>query len=79
MTAQELATAVQYEIPAVYVVANNAGWIAIRDLQAAVYGVERALGAEFLEGGVPGGAPQSPDLVALAHSFGCCAERVSVP
>ncbi|MBU1751529.1 MAG: thiamine pyrophosphate-binding protein, partial [Chloroflexi bacterium] len=30
MTAQELATAVQYDIPVVYVVANNAGWIAIR-------------------------------------------------
>ncbi len=42
MTAQELATAVQYDIPVVYVVANNVGWIAIRDLQAAVYGEERA-------------------------------------
>lgn len=79
MTAQELATAVQYDIPAVFVVANNAGWIAIRDLQAAVYGVDRAIGAEFLERGVPGGVPQSPDLVALARSFGCYAERLSVP
>ncbi len=47
MTAQELATAVQYDIPVVYVVANNIGWIAIRDLQAAVYGEDRAVGAEF--------------------------------
>ncbi len=45
MTAQELATAVQYDIPVVYVVANNIGWIAIRDLQAAVYGEDRAVGA----------------------------------
>jgi acetolactate synthase-1/2/3 large subunit len=79
MTAQELAVAVQYGIPVVYVVANNAGWIAIRDLQAAVYGPERATGAEFLEGGRPEGGPQSPDLVALARSFGCYAEQVSLP
>jgi len=75
MTAQELATAVQYDIPAVYVVANNVGWIAIRDLQAAVYGEQRAVGAEFLKDG----APVSPDLTALARAFGCYAERVSAP
>jgi acetolactate synthase-1/2/3 large subunit len=75
MTCQELATAVQYGIPAVYVVANNAGWIAIRDLQAAVYGEERAVGAEFLKEGVP----VSPDLAALARAFGCHGERISAP
>jgi acetolactate synthase-1/2/3 large subunit len=75
MTAQELATAVQTNIPAVFVVANNAGWIAIRDLQAAIYGEERASGAEFLQDG----APVSPDLAALARAFGCHAERVSAP
>ncbi len=75
MTAQELATAVQYDIPAVYVVANNVGWIAIRDLQAAVYGEERSVGAEFLKGG----APVTPDLAALARAFGCHAERISAP
>ncbi len=75
MTVQELATAVQYDIPAVYVVANNAGWIAIRDLQAAAYGEERAEGAEFLKSG----DPISPNLTALARAFGCHAERVSAP
>jgi acetolactate synthase-1/2/3 large subunit len=70
-----LATAVQYNLPVVYVVANNAGWIAIRDLQADVYGQERALGAEFLRDG----APVSPDLAALAHALGCHAERISAP
>jgi len=75
MTCQELATAVQYGIPAVYVVANNAGWLAIRDLQAAVYGEERAAGAEFLREG----APVTPDLAALARAFGCHGERVSAP
>jgi len=75
MTVQELATAVQYDIPALYVVANNMGWIAIRDLQAAVYGEERAVGAEFLKGA----EPISPDLAALARAFGCYAEQVSTP
>jgi len=75
MTVQELATAVQYHIPVVYVVANNGGWIAIRDLQAAVYGPERAVGAEFLRDG----QPISPDLAAIARGFGCYAERISAP
>ena len=75
MTAQELATAVQYDLPVVYVVANNHGWIAIRDLQAAVYGEERAQGAEFLKNG----EPLTPDLAALARAFGCYAERISSP
>ena len=75
MTIQELATAVQYNIPAVFVVANNAGWIAIRDLQAAVYGEDRAQGAEFLRGG----APVSPDLAGIARAFGCHAENISAP
>ncbi len=75
MTVQELATAVQYDLPVVYVVANNAGWIAIRDLQAAVYGPERAAGAEFLKDG----RPISPDLAAIARGFGCYAERISAP
>jgi acetolactate synthase-1/2/3 large subunit len=79
MTAQELATAVQYNIPVVYVVANNVGWIAIRDLQAAVYGTERAVGAEFLKGDGPGSSPVSPDLAALAQAFGCHGERISAP
>ncbi len=75
MTVQELATAVQYDLPVVYVVANNAGWIAIRDLQAAVYGPARAAGAEFLKDG----RPISPDLAAIARGFGCYAERISAP
>jgi len=75
MTCQELATAVQYRIPVVYVVANNVGWIAIRDLQAAVYGEERAVGAEFLQDD----EPVTPNLAALARAFGCQAERISAP
>jgi acetolactate synthase-1/2/3 large subunit len=73
MTVQELATAVQYNIPVVYMVANNIGWMAIRDLQADVFGQERAFGAEFLKDGVP----ITPDLAGVARAFGCHAERIS--
>jgi acetolactate synthase-1/2/3 large subunit len=75
MTVQELATAAQYNIPVVFVVANNTGWIAIRDLQAAVYGEGRAQGAEFIKDG----SPISPDLAGLARAFGCYGERISAP
>lgn len=75
MTIQELATAVQLGLPVVYVVANNSGWMAIRDLQAAVYGPERAVGAEFLKEG----EPISPDISSLARAFGCHAQWVSEP
>jgi len=47
MTCQELATAVQYEIPVVYCVLNNYGWLSIRDLQLDVYGVNRGFATEF--------------------------------
>jgi acetolactate synthase-1/2/3 large subunit len=79
MTVQELATAVQYAIPAVYVVANNVGWIAIRDLQAAVYGEARARGAEFRRGPGLDGEPVTPSLAEIARAFGCHGERISAP
>ena len=66
MTVQELATAAQYSIPVVYIVANNAGWQSIRDLQRATYGDERAIAAEFR---TPAGEPSEPDLVAIARGL----------
>jgi acetolactate synthase I/II/III large subunit len=72
---QELATAAQYDIPVVLVVANNAGWIALRDLQAAVYGPERTVGAEFRKGH----EPVTPDLASLARGFGCYSEWITSP
>jgi acetolactate synthase-1/2/3 large subunit len=75
MTIQELATAAQYDIPVVLVVANNAGWIALRDLQAAAYGPERTVAAEFLKGQ----EPVTPDLASLARGFGCYSEWITSP
>ncbi len=73
MTIQELATAAQYDIPVVLVVANNAGWMGLRDLQAAAYGPVRTVGAEFGKGR----EPVTPDLASLARGFGCYSEWIT--
>ena len=73
MTVQELATAVQYNIPVVYTVLNNMGWISIRDLQLDAYGKERGIGTEFFN---KRGELYSPDFVAIAHAFGAYGQRI---
>lgn len=72
MTAQELATAVQYNIPIKIVLADNQGWISIRDLQLDAYGDDRGYATEFLN--EKDGTPISPDFVSLAKAFGCWAK-----
>ena len=73
MTVQELATAVQYNIPVVYAVLNNMGWLSIRDLQFDIYGKERGMATEFF---TKEGELYSPDYVAIAHAFGAYGERI---
>ncbi len=73
MSIQELATAVQYNIPVVYVVLNNMGWVAIRDLQFNTFGKERDIGTEFFN---KEGELYSPDFVTIAHAFGAYGERI---
>jgi len=74
MSIQELATAVQHGIPVVTVIANNCGWLSIRDLQADVYGPERALAVEFVDGQ---GQPCTPHFANIAREFGAYGERIS--
>ena len=62
---QELATAVQYNLPVVVVVFNNGAYGNILRDQERIFG--RSLGAELC----------NPDFVALAHSYGMSATRVS--
>lgn len=76
MTIQELATAVQYNIPVVILVANNSGWISIKDLQLAVFGEGRAVATDFTSSE---GKVYSPDFVGIAKSFGCEAKRIERP
>jgi acetolactate synthase-1/2/3 large subunit len=65
MTAQELATAVQYALPIVVIVANNGMYGTIRMHQEIRY-----------PGRVVGTTLVNPDFIALAHSFGAAAERI---
>ncbi|MHA1266859.1 MAG: thiamine pyrophosphate-binding protein [Candidatus Helarchaeota archaeon] len=74
MTMQELATAVQYNIPILIILINNMGWVAISDLQRAVYGEEHAYATEFYD---THGKLYSPDFKAIAEGFGCYAEKIS--
>ncbi|MFW9849808.1 MAG: thiamine pyrophosphate-binding protein, partial [Candidatus Thorarchaeota archaeon] len=77
MTCQELATAVQYDIPIVVVIADNQGWISIRDLQIDAYGNDRIYATEFLR--KSDNSPYSPDFVKLAKSFGCKSNQANSP
>ena len=66
MCMQELATCVTYNIPVVFLVLNNSGYISIRDGQDALMG--RNIISEFSHPG--NGEPYSVDFVNLAKSFG---------
>jgi acetolactate synthase-1/2/3 large subunit len=65
MTGQELATAVQYGLPVIVIVANNG-----------MYGTIRMHQERHYPGRVVGTTLVNPDFVALARSFGAAAERV---
>jgi len=73
MHIQELSTAARYGVPVVYVVANNQGWISIRDLQTAAFGEEHICATDFERGG----EPYSPSIADVAADFGCWSCRVS--
>jgi acetolactate synthase-1/2/3 large subunit len=75
MTFQEVATAVQYNIPTVAVVLNNQGWQAIRDLQRIAFGEGTGCATMFERDGRPG----SPHLADAARAFGAHAVRISRP
>lgn len=65
MIIQELSTIAQYDIPIVIVLANNCGWMAIKDLQMDALGEETAFGNDFLKGG----NVYSPDFCSIAKAF----------
>jgi acetolactate synthase-1/2/3 large subunit len=75
MTLQELATAVQYNIPVVAVVMNNQGWQSIRDLQRIAFGDDCAYATMFERDGVP----VTPHIADAAAAFGAHATRVNAP
>jgi acetolactate synthase-1/2/3 large subunit len=75
MTAQELATAVQYDIPVIYCVGNNAGYLSIRDMQARLFGLDALVATESRFSS--SGDWYTPNIAGVARAFGAMAEVVS--
>jgi len=67
MCVQELALCAMYDIPVVFLILNNSGYISIRDGQN--YLIGRQIGSEFNKQDGDG-RPYTVDFVALAKSFG---------
>lgn len=74
MVPHVLCTAVEYDIPVVWVVWNNFAWGAIRDIQYGSFG-GREIGTGFYAG--PNGEPYNPDFAAMARSAGVSAVTVT--
>ncbi|MFX1287035.1 MAG: thiamine pyrophosphate-dependent enzyme, partial [Promethearchaeota archaeon] len=75
MTISEISMAVQHGLENIYfVVLNNHGWIAIKDLQQAAFGEDRGYGTAFED---KDGNSYTPDFTKIGEAFGCYAEKVS--
>ncbi|MGC9665396.1 thiamine pyrophosphate-binding protein [Planosporangium sp. 12N6] len=72
-----VATAVEYEIPVVWVVWNNQGFISIRDQQKGYFGADRELATSFLHART--GQSYTPDYAAMARSMGADGSVVERP
>lgn len=75
MTPHIVSTAVEYGIPAVWVIWNNYAHGAIRDLQLGLW--ERELTTSFVKEDT--GELYNPDFAAMARSMGAMGERVERP
>ncbi len=71
-----VATAVEYELPCIWIIWNNFAWGAIRDLQYGLF-EGRELGTAFYKGKQgPGGERYNPDFAAWARA--CGADGVTI-
>ena len=77
MHANAVATAVEYDIPAIWVVWNNSGYSAIRGQQATFFGVEREIATRFRHDST--GDLMSADFAAMGRSMGADGVRVDNP
>ncbi len=73
MVMQELSTLAQYQIPVIVIMANNCGWMAIKDLQIDVLGKDRAFGNDWEKDG----ELYTPDFHTIAQSFGIFSQRIA--
>jgi acetolactate synthase-1/2/3 large subunit len=69
-----VATAVEYELPAVWIVWNNYGYVSIRDLQRGYFG-----GRELATSFERAGERYTPDYAAIARSMGADGAIVEAP
>ena len=74
MTPHVLCTAVEYDIPCVWVVWNNFSWAAIRDIQYGLFD-GREHGTAFYSG--PNKQSYNPDFAALARAHGVEAATIT--
>ena len=74
MTSQEIAICVTNNIPVVFIVQNNSGYMSIRGGQRKQ--TDRHIATEFNR---PDGTPYSPDYKALGQAFGLKSWRVERP
>ena len=65
MVMQELSTMAQYNIPIIVIVADNSGWMAIKDLQIDVLGQDAAFGNDFEQNG----KRYDPEFADIAEAF----------
>jgi len=75
MVPHVLCTAVEYDIPVVWVIWNNFGWVSIRDIQLGLFG-GREHGTMFHQGG-GNKKPYNPDFAAWAKAAGVDALTVT--
>lgn len=73
MVLQELATMAQYEIPVIVVLADNCGWMAIKDLQSDVLGQDKTFGNDWEKNG----SIYSPDFTEISRAFGIYSRKVT--
>jgi acetolactate synthase I/II/III large subunit len=77
MHANAVATAVEYDIPAVWVVWNNSGYGSIRGQQATFFGPDREIATRFRRTAT--GELYSTDISAIARAMGADGARVDSP
>ncbi|MDB5527128.1 MAG: acetolactate synthase, large chain related protein [Devosia sp.] len=75
-TGTELATAAQLGAAVIFLVINNGGWGAIRNLQLNMFGEDREIITNFT---YPDGKSWMADIAGVAKALGCEGERVTDP
>ena len=75
-TAQELAVAAMQSVPVVFLILNNSGWEAIKNLQRNLFGGDREIISGFRYND---GRPYSVDASAVSRGLGVSAVRVDDP